>query len=101
MNKKIISIFVAVATLISIVTAAIAIDRHYNNRFATQQEFNLLSMRLEQKIVEDRLDRLRDKIRDIKIQYGDDPSRYPDYIRKAYYELLDEIKKQEVKLGGS
>lgn len=98
--KKIGIILAGIVAFLTIVGMAVGVDVHYNNRFATNEKVELIATRLDQKIISDRLDRLRDKVREIKIKYGTDPASYPDYIREAYWELLDEIKKEEKKLNG-
>lgn len=99
MIKKILAIFAAVATLATLVGGAIAVDRHYNKRFATVKTVTLVATRLDKKIIRDNLKDLYGQLRDIKIKFGEDVSRYPDYIRELYYKIIDKIKLEEADLS--
>ena len=100
MLKKVLAIFAAVATLATLAGGAIAIDRHYNKRFATVETVDLVATRLDRKIIRDNLKDLYGQLRDIKIKFGEDVSKYPDYIRELYYKIIDAIKLEEKELNG-
>lgn len=90
----------AFAAIFVITAGAIAVDRHYNGRFATIETVDLVAMRLDKKIIRDNLKDLQGQIRAIRIKWGDDMSLYPDYIKELYLKIIDAIKLEEKELNG-
>ena len=58
-----------------------------------EEKVDLVSVSLRQQILQQRLDRINDQIRDIVIKHGENTSRMPPEIKKLYLQLLDDKAK--------
>lgn len=84
--KKYLAIAVSILVLISAIVGA-------NEYLAKASELELVSMRLDQKILNDRLYNLQNRVWAIEDRYGKDVSKMPENVRIEYRRLLREIEK--------
>lgn len=90
--KKYLTIAVSVLVLISAIVGA-------NEYLAKASELELVSMRLDQKILSDRLYNLQSRVWAIEDRYGSDITKMPENIREEYRCLLREIEELKRRLS--
>ena len=78
----------AIATLIGVTyTGGSWVD----TRYAHQDKLELVSMRLEQQILTDRVEAIRQRMYTIRERHGEDQSVYPATVKEEYAQLKAEL----------
>jgi len=98
MNLKKISVILGlVISLTVIVGAGAKLDR----RWAKADQLVMVAQRLDQKIIQDRINAIQERLWRLEDKYGNIIADLPETIRDQYRRLLKEIKDLEKKLKKS
>lgn len=90
--KKYLTIAVSILVFVSAIVGA-------NEYLAKASELELISMRLDQKILNDRLYNLQNRVWAIEDRYGTDVTKMLENIRTEYRRLLREIEELKRRLS--
>jgi len=95
--KKISVILGLVISLTVIVGAGAKLDR----RWAKTDQLVMVAQRLDQKIIQDRINAIQERLWCLEDKYGNTIADMPETIRDQYRRLLKEIKDLEKRLKKS
>jgi len=95
--KKISVILGLVISLTVIVGAGAKLDR----RWAKTDQLVMVAQRLDQKIIQDRINAIQERLWRLEDKYGNTIADMPETIRDQYRRLLKEIKDLEKRLKKS
>lgn len=95
MNLKKISVILGlIISLTVIVGAGARLDR----RWAKAERLVMVEQRLDQKIIQDRINAIQERLWRLQDKYGDIVENMPEMIHDQYRRLLKEIKEYEEQL---
>lgn len=95
MNLKKISVILGLIISLTVIVGAAA---KLDGRWAKTERLVMVEQRLDQKIIQDRINAIQERLWRLQDKYGDMVANMPEAIRDQYRRLLKEIKECEEQL---